>query len=279
MNVYPQDSSVKILFVDDEPNVLRALRRLFIDEESYELLIADSGAEGLQTLEQEGGAVSVVVSDYRMPGMNGVEFLSQVHERWPKTIRIILSGYADTAAVVEAINIGHIYKFIPKPWNDDELQVNIANAVDTYLLNQQNDKLAEELADRNQQLQEGNANLEALVQERTSALGLRTQVLQLSQDILDSIPVAVIGIDSDGQIAQANECANKFFAQQGSLLGEQAAKVFCAGVLAFLEQVKLVGESTDIVNYNDREWIAKGKFLNNNPGQGMVITLIEKQGG
>lgn len=279
MNVYPKDSLLKILFVDDEPNVLRALRRLFMDEDRYELLIADSGAEGLQVLEQQDGAVCVVVSDYRMPGMNGVEFLSQVNERWPKTIRIVLSGYADTAAVVEAINVGHIYKFIPKPWNDDELQVNIANAVDTCILNQQNDKLAEELAERNRQLQEVNTTLETLVQERTSDLVLRTQVLQLSQDILDSIPVVVFGIDTDGQIAQANDCANKFFAQQGALLGEKAAKVFSAGLLAFLEQVKLVGESTDIVNYNDRDWIAKGQYLNNNLSQGMVITLIGKEKG
>ncbi|OEU72351.1 MAG: hypothetical protein BA874_09145 [Desulfuromonadales bacterium C00003068] len=270
---------VKILFVDDEPNVLRSLRRLFMDEDRYELLIAESGAAGLEIMEQEAGSVCVVVSDYRMPGMNGVEFLSQVNERWPKTIRIVLSGYADTASVVEAINIGHIYKFIPKPWNDDELQVNIANAVDTCILNQQNDKLAEELAQRNRQLQDVNANLETLVHERTADLELRTKVLQVAQDILDCVPVAVIGIDSDGYIVQVNDYANKIVSQHGSLLGELASVQFEPGLLAFLEQVKLVGEVTDNVNYNKLPWLAMGQYLNNNPQQGIVLTLIPMGGG
>lgn len=279
MESFSDDEPVKILFVDDEPNVLRSLRRLFMDEDRYELLIAESGAAGLEIMEQEAGAVCVVVSDYRMPGMNGVEFLSQVNERWPKTIRIVLSGYADTASVVEAINIGHIYKFIPKPWNDDELQVNIANAVDTCILNQQNDKLAEELAQRNRQLQDVNANLETLVHERTADLELRTKVLQVAQDILDCVPVAVIGIDSDGYIVQANDYANKIVSQHGSLLGERASVQFEPGLLAFLEQVKLVGEVTDTVNYNELPWLAMGQYLNNNPQQGIVLTLIPKGQG
>lgn len=102
---------VKILCVDDERNVLKALRRLFMDEDNYDILVAESGAEGLALLEEEED-VRMVISDYRMPEMTGVEFLSQVYEKWPDTMRIVLSGYADTAAVVEAINLGQIYKFI-----------------------------------------------------------------------------------------------------------------------------------------------------------------------
>ena len=240
MDVLSNDTLVKILFVDDEPNVLRSLRRLFMDEDNYELFIAESGAEGLEILEQEQG-VCVVVSDYRMPGINGVEFLRQVHERWPKTIRIVLSGYADTASVVEAINIGHIYKFIPKPWNDDELRINIANAVETCFLNKQNDMLSEELAQRNRDLQEINASLEDKVEQRTEALELRSRVLQLAQDVLDSIPVAVIGIDIGDQIVQANECAQQLFAPKGMLLGEKTTVILPDGLLAFLEQDKKLG--------------------------------------
>jgi two-component system NtrC family sensor kinase len=100
------DRDTKILFVDDEPNILSTLRRLFLDED-YELLTADSAEKGL-ALMQENPSVQVVVSDYRMPGMNGVDFLKKVHECWPDSVRIILSGYADTAAVVSAINEGKI---------------------------------------------------------------------------------------------------------------------------------------------------------------------------
>lgn len=265
--------SAKILCVDDEPNVLRALRRLFMDEEQYELLIAESGAAGLEILAQEED-IAVVMSDYRMPGMNGVEFLRQVHDSWPETMRIVLSGYADTASVVEAINVGHIYKFIPKPWNDDELRINIANAVDTYFLNQENERLSEELTQRNQELQQINANLEHLVQERTEALELRSLVLQLAQDVLDSLPVIVFGIDNDDQIVQANGKAHKLCRARGMLLGELTTAIFPEGLLAFLEQVKLVGASADTVVFNGREFNAMGCYLNDDRNRGMVITML-----
>ncbi len=74
-----------------------------------------------------------------MPNMNGVEFLREVRTRWPDTVRIVLSGYADTASIVSAINEGEIYRFIPKPWNDDDLKVTIANAIERYHLLKKND--------------------------------------------------------------------------------------------------------------------------------------------
>jgi len=263
----------KILCVDDEPNVLRALRRLFMDEEHYELLVAESGAAGLEILAQEEG-IAVVISDYRMPAMNGVKFLRQVHDSWPKTLRIVLSGYADTASVVEAINVGHIYKFIPKPWNDDELRINITNAVDTYFLNVENERLSAELTQRNDELQQINANLEGLVRERTEALELRSLVLQLAQDVLDSLPVIVFGIDDENQIVQANARAHKLCQGRGMLLGELTTQVFSAGLLAFLEQVKLVGSSADTVCFADQEFSAMGCYLNDDRRRGMVITLL-----
>lgn len=267
------EKMVKILFVDDEPNILRALRRLFIDEDNYELLIAESGDEGLKILEQEDN-VSVVVSDYRMPGMNGVEFLSKVHDRWPKTIRIVLSGYADTASVVEAINIGHIYKFIPKPWNDDELRVNISNAVETCSLNQKNDTLSEELSLKNDELSNLNTGLEEIIKERTEALELRSQVLQLSQDILDTLPVAVLGIDIEDNIVQANSCANKTLAQQGILLGGKASRFLSNDLLAFLEQVKIEGSSRGTAMSSGELFTVAGCYLNDDRTRGVVLTLL-----
>jgi len=102
----------RILLVDDERNVIRALERLFIDDD-YEIFTAASGDEGLAILAEE--EVQLILADYRMEGMDGVEFLRRVYERWPDTIRIVLSGYADTGAVVGAINEGRVYKFIAKP--------------------------------------------------------------------------------------------------------------------------------------------------------------------
>lgn len=119
--------TTRILFVDDEPHILRAIKRLFMDE-AYEILTALSGTEGLRVLES-ADPVPVVVSDYRMPGMNGVSFLSEVRRRWPDTVRIVLSGYADTAAVVAAVDEGRISRFVPKPWDDHELKAAVASAL------------------------------------------------------------------------------------------------------------------------------------------------------
>jgi two-component system, NtrC family, sensor kinase len=124
--------SVCLLFVDDEDNILQSIKRMFFNAD-YTIYTAKSGAEALALLES-GTPVHVVVSDYRMPGMNGVEFLQRVSRKWPDTVRIVLSGYADTPAVIGAINEGGIYKFISKPWNDDDLRVAVANAATLYFL-------------------------------------------------------------------------------------------------------------------------------------------------
>lgn len=116
-----------VLFVDDEENILSALVRLF-RKEDYEVLTAISGIEGLKILESRD--ISLVISDHRMPGMTGVEFLSRVKEVSPNTIRIMLTGYADLEAAIAAINKGEVYRFISKPWNDEELKLTVRQSLD-----------------------------------------------------------------------------------------------------------------------------------------------------
>lgn len=135
--------SIKLLCVDDERNVLRALERIFMDYD-YEILTAASGEAGLALFE-DNPDIQVVISDYRMPGMNGVEFLRQVCQQHPDTVRIVLSGYADTASVVAAINEGQIYKFVSKPWSDEELRQTVAKAVESFALHHQNQNMEKEL--------------------------------------------------------------------------------------------------------------------------------------
>jgi len=193
---------IRILCIDDEQNVLRSLKRLFLDD-SYEVLTAPSGAEGLLILAQSG-TVPVVISDYRMPGMNGVEFLSEVRKRWPETVRIVLSGYADTGAIVSAINEGQIYRFVAKPWNDDELRVTVANALERYDLGRKNLELTEELRRKNDELTALNRDLERRVVERTEALTTQNRLLTESLGILDNLPMAIVGMDPQGTVFQCN---------------------------------------------------------------------------
>jgi two-component system, NtrC family, sensor kinase len=229
------DEAIKILCVDDEKNVLRALQRVFLDED-YELFTAVSGSEGLEILDKEPG-IRVVISDYRMPEMNGVDFLREVHRRRPDTVRIVLSGYADTAAVVDAINEGQIFKFIPKPWNDDELRMNIANALEMYSLHARNQQLMAELQSSNEELRSMNDNLENLVAQRTAELTFRNRVLVSAQNILHSLPQAVVGIDRSDQVVYCNEKAYQFLGKfNRDLVGNSRFAALPAEINTFIDQ-------------------------------------------
>ncbi len=190
-----------ILIVDDEPNVLKSLKRLLMETE-YNIITAQSGEEGLEKL--ESNKIDVVVSDYRMPGMNGVEFLSKVKERSPDTIRLILSGYADAVAIVEAINEGQIYRFITKPWNDQELLTTISSSIEQHNLQQEFELLYLELQRKNRALEDLTKTLEAKVRQRTYDLQVKNRALALAQNILNYLPVGVIGVDPSGTIVYMN---------------------------------------------------------------------------
>ncbi|MFZ5996047.1 MAG: ATPase, T2SS/T4P/T4SS family [Nitrospirota bacterium] len=129
-----------LLFVDDEENVLHALRRIFLDE-NYEILTAPTGADALKLMEDN--VIHLVISDFKMPGMNGADLLKEIKTRWPETIRIMLTGHADIQAIMGAVNEGAVYKFITKPWNDEDLRLTVSLALQQYALIQENKRLKE----------------------------------------------------------------------------------------------------------------------------------------
>jgi two-component system, probable response regulator PhcQ len=128
----------QILIVDDEPNVLSALQRVFLDE-PYDVRTAESGEEGLELFVSEH--FKVVISDERMPGMDGAEFLSIVKERHPEVARILLTGYASLEATMKAVNDGEIYRFFTKPWDEYQLKLAIRSAIEKYDLEAENRRL------------------------------------------------------------------------------------------------------------------------------------------
>jgi len=130
--------SNRILLVDDEPNVLSALKRALFDT-AFEIVSATSGEQALETMKEQ--TFKVVISDERMIGMQGSELLSQVREKYPQTVRIILTGHASVEAAIKAVNQGEIYRFFAKPWNDNELKYAIRSAVEKYDLEAENRRL------------------------------------------------------------------------------------------------------------------------------------------
>ncbi|ACM21847.1 response receiver type II secretion system ATPase and double zinc ribbon protein, PulE and DZR domain-containing [Geotalea daltonii FRC-32] len=136
-----------ILFVDDEDGVLSAMRRIFM-EENYNILTASNGEKALSMFDAE--PIHLVVSDHRMPGMTGAELLKAIKELSPQTIRIMLTGHADVNSIMGAVKDGAVYKFITKPWNDEDLRLTVSLALQQYTLIQENKRL-KDLA-RTQQL-------------------------------------------------------------------------------------------------------------------------------
>ncbi len=162
----PSDKSGHVvLVVDDEPAVLETLQRL-LAREPYKLVCADSAEKALGIM--AATKIHLLMTDYRMPGMNGVELARVVKERSPDTVRIVFSGQADTESVISAINSGSIYKYLVKSWFRDDIRQNIRLALDHYSLQARNRELDTLLASRNRELSEMNADLEKRVSERSA---------------------------------------------------------------------------------------------------------------
>lgn len=265
---------VTILCVDDEANVLKSLKRLFLDEE-YEILTAESGQKGLELLEQHQ-PVQIVISDYRMPEMDGVAFLKQIHDRWPETIRIILSGYADTAAVVDAINEGQVYKFIPKPWNDDELKVAIAKALERYFLVKANKNLNAKLQQANEKLVLIATQLEEKVIERTEELSFQNKALRHNQVILNTLPIGVVGFDLNGVLMQRNHFAEKVLGDfRHSSLGAMAENVLPPDWAALLAEVQVGKVVSRMLALAGQQFCVRGVIMNEPDGQTGTMLVFD----
>lgn len=266
---------IRILFVDDERNVLRSLERLFLEEE-YEIFTAASGEEGLEILERSG-PFQLIVSDYRMPSMNGVEFLSEVCRRWPETERMILSGYADTAAIVAAINEGQIYKFIAKPWNDDELLRTVREALDRHQLRESNRQLLAELSNANTELKTINDNLNRIVDDRFKVAMLQSRVLQSFQSVLDALPIGYIGADGYGMIVQCNRLGSEMLGTgQDDLIGNDLSTTMPKLIIQKIIDLSAnscVEEDIELPSGRCRAYITRISGDNQNA---IVIALLKK---
>ena len=169
------DTKHTILFVDDEQNILSSLKRLF-RREGYSILTAPGGAEGLELIKEN--QVSLVISDQRMPQMIGAEFLAKAKEIAPNCMRIMLTGFSDIEAATQAINEGGIYRYVTKPWDDEDLKQVVRDALGRLELESENRRLTEELQTKNVELEAFNTRLEQKVKERTHELQLKVRELE-----------------------------------------------------------------------------------------------------
>ncbi|NOY12691.1 MAG: response regulator [Deltaproteobacteria bacterium] len=179
----PADVTIKLLLVDDEVNITRALRRLLMEAEQYEVFIANSGRDGIALLREEAD-IGVIISDQRMPGMTGVEFLAHARDLVPDAVRILLTGYADIEASIAAINQGAVFRYLTKPWKDDELLQVVGEAAGGFWLIAENRRLNALVAKQNAELQDWNSRLKQRVLEQTSQIRAKSDALAESNQRL-----------------------------------------------------------------------------------------------
>lgn len=165
----PTDSQLLplVLIVDDDEHVLLSLERT-MRRMPWQVRRASSGPEALEILETE--RVAVILADYQMPGMNGIELLVRAKQKWPGIQRVMLTGAANLEIIEQAVNESEVFRFLNKPWNDAHLKATVRECLQRIELEERNLRYERELAQRNQELRAINRNLEALVSERTAAL-------------------------------------------------------------------------------------------------------------
>jgi len=171
----------KVLLVDDEESILNSLRRL-LRGQPYEVLLATSGAQALEIMALQ--PVDLVMSDARMPNMDGATLLAHVRQRYPATMRIMLTGYADPSAIIKAINEGQIHHYISKPWNDDEMLLTLRQALDHQHSERERQRLEQLTRVQNDQLKLLNSTLEKHVAARTAELQQTADMLDLAYEEL-----------------------------------------------------------------------------------------------
>ncbi len=236
-------SEITILCVDDEPNILAALRRLFRGQ-GLQVRTAESGKIGLEILASE--EIGLVISDMRMPEMDGSQFLEQVKLLWPDTVRILLTGYADISSTIGAINRGEIYRYITKPWDDADICLIVRHALERRALLAEKNRLELLTRQQNDALTELNADLEARVAERTSELKVAND--KLKDSFITSIKVfstllEMRGGTLAGHSRRVADLGRKI-AEKLKLDSGQVQAIFVAGLL---HEIGKIGFSDELL--------------------------------
>lgn len=257
-------SAYKILCVDDETANTRLLERLFRD--SYEVFTASSGAEALELLSLHD--VAVIISDQRMPGLAGIDFLKQAAEMRPQTVRIMLTGYTDAGTLVEAINSGVVYKYVTKPWVNEELAATVKRALQHY----ETMKAQRRLQLHNERLQESlkstrDAFIEVLMQrldaKDPNARAHAERVRSIAISVAEAMGIDRAEIEKLALAAYLHETPLTGLADEGRSDFEDRDYRFIEscfeGGLELFERVKDLNEVASILRYQFEHFDGSGQ--------------------
>ena len=257
----PKEKKYNVLCVDDEVNVLRALERA-LRKEHYNVFTANSGQKGLEIL--KGLKVQLIIADFRMPEMNGVEFLKKAKQIQPNAIRMLLSGYASIDMVVKAVNQAGIFKILSKPWGELQLRQEISLALEHWELVQKNRQLNQQVENQLSKLREMNQQLELILDERTREIIIKNQALELSHQILDNLPIAVFAIATEGFIVYMNQYAGELFQDESANpIGQKIEEVFSSEIAEMIMETISSGRpgSREKYPYKNRTFTVKSALV------------------
>jgi len=239
-----------ILIVDDEESILNSFQRILADED-YEVHAVNNGSEGLNKLRTAQKPYSVIVSDQRMPEMSGVQFFAQAKDIFPDAVRILLTGYADSNAIIDAINKGGVHLYFTKPWREEEILLHIKQSLSKVEILAENKRLVELIKIKNQELVKLNKTLEKKANDRTNDLMAQTEKLKdsyrKSQLILDGIVKTLSKIVetrdpyTSGHEDQVAKIACKI-AKEMKLTEEQVSSIYISATLHDIGKISVPSE-------------------------------------
>ncbi|BCE00546.1 response regulator [Marinicellulosiphila megalodicopiae] len=248
----------KILIVDDERNIRRALKRL-INDIDVEIFEAGNGHEALECVDNHPD-IKVVISDQRMPKMGGAELFERLAVQHESIKRILITGFTDLESIRSTINDGSVYRLILKPWDDDELLLSVVQAINDFELADENKKLHDKILTINK-------DLEKKVDQKTRVLQVNIKSLEMSRRILDELPVAIYCINEEGVIIESNEMSKTVLGCNGAIDGLNYHNVFSDSMIQAVET-----NSKNNILVDEQKWMPMLSSLNGIEGKILIMT-------
>jgi len=267
-----------LLLVDDEAPITKALQRTF-RKDGYTIYTAASGEEGIQHLQEAEKPFSLIISDQKMPGMNGAQFLEKAKKIFPRAIRILLTGYSDMDAIVEAVNKGEIHRYLTKPWNDEDLLLQVRQSLEQYELAVENRRLLALTGRQNKKLRELNKHLEEKVAERAKEIIEKNEALsrlnkELESNLYNTVRAFVSLVEMyNPMLAGHGRRVSTISRDIAGLLNLPEEEITPIEIAALLHDIGKLGFPAKLLQYEEDKWSPRDRDLFRNHPQAGQATV------
>ena len=274
-----------LLLVDDEAPITKALQRTF-RKDGYTIYTAASGEEGIERLQGAEKPFSLIISDQKMPGMNGAQFLEKAKKIFPRAIRILLTGYSEMDAIVDAVNKGEIHKYLTKPWNDEDLLLQVRQSLEQYELVAENRRLLALTGRQNAKLRDLNKHLEEKVAERAKEIIDKNEELsrlnkELESNLYNTVQAFASLVEMHNPLlARHGRRVSTISRELAELLGLNEREATQIEIAALLHDIGKLGLPARLLQCEEDKWSQKDRALfRNHPQEGQAtVQFIDNLG-